>query len=252
MIGSSTTDPCSSPHRQEADGHIHAHAAIAVKSESGQKLHPSRETFSQWRAWMPSTPKPRRPEDGDVGALSEPRRRAMVRKTRRLLPRPSASAPRQGSARPCLRGRSCQSRAGSIGLAGRIQVARANPIRLPVTPAARRAVGEGLVAWKAVATAQPENGMAQSMVERLSMAQVVGAILHAIGRRRSINSPGRTPIWASPPDGSDLRHMNEAVSRTSELLDGDEETIPGSVAQYLETLANRVDLQRAQERVQHR
>ncbi|PZR75576.1 MAG: hypothetical protein DI537_44930, partial [Stutzerimonas stutzeri] len=34
---------------KEADGHIHAHAVIAVKSESGQKLHPSRETFSQWR-----------------------------------------------------------------------------------------------------------------------------------------------------------------------------------------------------------
>ncbi|KTS37112.1 hypothetical protein SB2_31260, partial [Methylobacterium radiotolerans] len=34
---------------QEADGHIHAHAVIAVRSESGQKIHPSRETFSDWR-----------------------------------------------------------------------------------------------------------------------------------------------------------------------------------------------------------
>ena len=34
---------------READGHIHAHAVIAVKSKSGQRIHPGPETFREWR-----------------------------------------------------------------------------------------------------------------------------------------------------------------------------------------------------------
>ncbi|HEV7324891.1 MAG TPA: relaxase/mobilization nuclease domain-containing protein [Bosea sp. (in: a-proteobacteria)] len=234
---------------KEADGHIHAHAVIAVKSESGQKLHPSRETFSQWRQVyaqhaqaeglkIVATSARERASSQSYG----PKDKAIVAAAER--PRLGREARDQAYvADPANRGLIDRARR-------RIQVARANPIRLPVTPAARRAVGEGLVAWKAVATAQPENGMAQSMVERLSMAQAVGAILHAIGRRvdqltRENSNMGVT----SEQMAKDLRHMNEAVSRTSELLDGEtKKQFREASARYLETLANRVDLQRAQER----
>lgn len=47
----------------------------------------------------------------------------------------------------------------------------------------------------------------------------------------------------------DLRLMNEAVSRTSDLLDGQtKQQFREASSRYLETLANRVDLQRAAER----
>ena len=47
----------------------------------------------------------------------------------------------------------------------------------------------------------------------------------------------------------DLAVMNEAVSRTSDLLDGGtKQQFQEASARYLETLANRIDLQRAQER----
>lgn len=46
----------------------------------------------------------------------------------------------------------------------------------------------------------------------------------------------------------DLRRMNEAVSRTSDLLDGQtKQQFLETSARYLETLANRIDLQRMQE-----
>jgi hypothetical protein len=46
----------------------------------------------------------------------------------------------------------------------------------------------------------------------------------------------------------DLRLMNDAVSRTADLLDGaTKEQFREKSARYLETLANRIDLQRAQE-----
>ncbi|WP_447411701.1 relaxase/mobilization nuclease domain-containing protein, partial [Clostridium perfringens] len=34
---------------KEAEGHIHAHAIITVKNELGQKIHPGRDTFRDWR-----------------------------------------------------------------------------------------------------------------------------------------------------------------------------------------------------------
>lgn len=47
----------------------------------------------------------------------------------------------------------------------------------------------------------------------------------------------------------DLRLMNDAVSRTSDLLDGEtKQQFRETSARYLETLANRIDLQRIQER----
>ena len=47
----------------------------------------------------------------------------------------------------------------------------------------------------------------------------------------------------------DLRLMNDAVSRTSDLLDGEtKQQFRETSARYLETLANRIDLQQMQER----
>lgn len=113
----------------------------------------------------------------------------------------------------------------------------------------RKVVNESIVAWKAVTVEQPSNRMAKDMLERLLMAQTVGAILHTIGKRvELLSKEGDMPI-TSEQMVQDLRLMNEAVSRTSDLLDGEtKQQFRETSARYLETLANRIDLQRMQER----
>jgi hypothetical protein len=87
------------------------------------------------------------------------------------------------------------------------------------------------------------------MLERLLMAQTVGAILHTIGKRvEFLAKESEMPI-TSEQMVQDLRLMNEAVSRTSDLLDGEtKQQFRETSARYLERLANRIDLQRLQER----
>lgn len=128
-------------------------------------------------------------------------------------------------------------------------MARTNPIRLPMSAPDRKVVNESIVAWKAVTVEQPSNRMAKDMLERLLMAQTVGAILHTIGKRvELLSKEGDMPI-TSEQMVQDLRLMNEAVSRTSDLLDGEtKQQFRETSARYLETLANRIDLQRMQER----
>lgn len=234
---------------KEAEGHIHAHAVIAVKSETGQKLHPSRETFSEWRQVYAQHAQ----AEGLKIVATSARERAS---SQSYGPKDKAIVAAAERPRP---GREARDRAYAADPANRrlidnarqrIQVARSNPIRLPMASAARRAVVEGLDAWKAVALAQPDNVVARTMVERLSMAQAAGAILQTIGRRvdQLIRENPEMTV-TSEQMAKDLRSMNEAVSRTSDLLEGEtKKQFREASARYLETLANRVDLQRAQER----
>ena len=234
---------------KEAEGHIHAHAVIAVKSESGQKLHPSRETFAEWRQVyaqhaqaeglkIVATSARERASSQSYG----PKDKAIVATAERPRPRREARD-RAYAADPANRKLIDNAR-------HRIQVARANPIHLPMTSAARRAVVEGLDAWKVVASAQPDNVVARTMVERLSMTQAVGAILHTIGRRvDQLTRENPAMTVTSEQMAKDLRRMNEAVSRTSDLLEGEtKKQFRDASARYLETFANRIDLRRAEER----
>ncbi|MFD2029514.1 hypothetical protein ACFSKM_02605 [Ancylobacter dichloromethanicus] len=132
----------------------------------------------------------------------------------------------------------------------RIETARTNPIRLPRSDDDRKAVNESLIAWKTVSADQPGNPIAKDMLERLVMAQTVGAILHTIERRvDQLTKEEPAMAVSSEQMVRDLRLMNEAVSRTGDLLDGEtKQQFREASARYLETLANRVDLQRASER----
>lgn len=86
------------------------------------------------------------------------------------------------------------------------------------------------------------------MLERLTMAQTIGAILHAIENRVQNLSKEDAMAVTSERMAKDLRLMNEAVARTTDLLEGaTKEQFREMSARYLETLANRIDLQRAQE-----
>ena len=233
---------------KESAGHIHAHAVITVKNELGQKIHPNRETFAEWREVyaqhaqaqglkIVATSAKERASSQSYG----PKDKAIVEAADR--PRPAREArDRAYAADPANQRLIDNARQ-------RIQKAKTNPIRLPMSAPDRKVVNESIVAWKAVAVEQPSNRMAKDMLERLLMAQTVGAILHTIGKRvEFLTKEGEMPI-TSEQMVQDLRLMNEAVSRTSDLLDGEtKQQFRETSARYLETLANRIDLQRMQER----
>jgi type IV secretion system T-DNA border endonuclease VirD2 len=200
-------------------GHIHAHAVITVKNESGQKIHPNRDTFAEWREAyaqhaqaeglkIVATSAKERASSQSYGAKDK----AIVDAADR--PRPAREArDRAYAADPANRRLIDNARQ-------RIRVAKTNPIRLPMSAPDRKVVNDGMVAWRTVALEQPSSAVAKDMLERLLMAQTVGAILHTIGQRvELLIKEGEMPI-TSERMAQDLRLMNDAVSRTGDLLDG--------------------------------
>ncbi|MDF2119192.1 relaxase/mobilization nuclease domain-containing protein [Roseiarcaceae bacterium H3SJ34-1] len=233
---------------KEAAGHIHAHAVITVKNEFGQKIHPNRGTFGEWREvyaqhaqaqglHVVATSAKERASSQSYG----PKDKAIVEVADR--PRPAREArDRAYAAHPANRRLIDNARQ-------RIRTAKTNPIRLPMSAPDRRVVNESITAWKAVAIERPSNALAKNMLERLLMAQAVGGILHTIGNRvEYLTKENEMPV-TSQQMVQDLRLMNDAVSRTSDLLDGEtKQQFRETSARYLQTLANRIDLQRMQER----
>jgi hypothetical protein len=233
---------------KESAGHIHAHAVITVKNESGQKIHPNRDTFAEWREVyaqhaqaqglkIVATTAKERASSQSYG----PKHKAIVEAADR--PRAAREARDRAYAADPFNQRLIDN------ARQRIRVARTNPIRLPMSAPDRKVVNESLLAWKTVAAEQPSNGAAKDMLERLLMAQTVGAILHTIGKRvEFLTRESEMPI-TSEQMLQDLRLMNDAVSRTSDLLDGEtKQQFRETSARYLKTLANRIDLQRMRER----
>ncbi|MFG1466147.1 relaxase/mobilization nuclease domain-containing protein [Xanthobacter sp. DSM 24535] len=233
---------------RESDGHIHIHAVITVKNESGQKIHPGP---SEFRGWRESYAQHAQAEGLKIVATSAMERasaqsygardKAIVDVAER--PRPAREArDRAYAAEPANQRLIDNARQ-------RIAAARTNPIRLPASEPERRVVNESVDAWSTVAREQPDNTVAKDMLERLTMAQTVGTILHTIGKRVDhLTKEDQHMAITSEQMAKDLRLMNEAVSRTSDLLDGEtKQQFRETSARYLETLANRVDLQRAQE-----
>ena len=233
---------------KEADGHIHAHAVIAVRNEAGQKIHPSRDTFRVWREayaehaqaqglMVVATSARERASSQSYG----PRDKAIVDVAER--PRPAREARDRGYASHPDNQRLIEN------ARHRISTARSNPTRLPTSEPARQAVVESVAAWREVAREQPTNDVAKEMLTRLTMAQTVGAILHKIGMRVNHLTKERDDMAiTSEKMVRDLRLMNEAVSRTSDLLEGQtKQQFQEASARYLETLANRIDVHRVQE-----
>jgi len=236
---------------REGDGHIHVHAVITVKSETGQKMHPGPSAF---RSWRESYAEHAQAEGLKIVATSAmerasqqsygPRDKAIVDVAER--PRPQRS-PRDSTYAAGNQRRISDARR-------RIELARANPIRIPMSASEQRVLKHSADAWNTVAREQPENPIANAMLERVSLAQTVGAILLTIGQRVQHLTRETTdmPITAEKM-ARDLRLMNEAISNTSDLLEGEtKKQFREASARYLETLATRLDLQRASEAgVQH-
>lgn len=234
---------------KEAEGHIHAHAVITVKSESGQKLHPSSDTFREWRQAYAAHAQTEGLKIVATAARERASSQSYGPKDKAIVQ--VADQPRsEREARDRAYAADPANRRMIDNARQRIAVARANPIRMAVSHSERRVVNDSIDAWRIVLGEQPGNKVAKDMLERLTFAQTVGGILNTIAQRvEHLTKEGSDMAVTSEQMAKDLRLMNEAVSRTSDLLDGaTKQQFRKASARYMETLANRLDLQRIAER----
>ncbi|MBX9910625.1 MAG: relaxase/mobilization nuclease domain-containing protein [Beijerinckiaceae bacterium] len=235
---------------KETQGHIHAHAVITVKNESGQKIHPNRDDFRTWRQVYAEHARAQGLKIVATSAMERASSQSYGAKDKAIVdvaerPRPQReSRDRNYAADPINHGLIEKARQ-------RIATARENPVKLPLNDADRQAVSDGLKAWSVVAREASSGTPAAEMVQRLTMAQTLGGIIHTIEKRlqQRLGKEDKPMAITSEQMAKDLRAMNDAVSRTTDLLDGaTKDQFRETSARYLETLAMRVDFQRMQER----
>ncbi len=234
---------------KEAEGHVHAHAVVAVRSESGQKLHPSREMFGRWRQCYAEHAKAEGLKIVAIAARERASSQSYGARDKAIVA--TTDRPRPGrEARDRAYGADPANHSVIENARQRIKLARTNPIRMAVAEADRKVCFESLQAWRVVVCEQPDNVFAKDMLERLMKAQAIGSVLKGIGKRVEKLTQERPDMAVTSEQMvKDLRLMNEAVSRTTELLDGaTKQQFREAASRYLVTLANRVDLQRAAER----
>jgi type IV secretory pathway VirD2 relaxase len=246
-----------------ATGHIHAHAIVAVRSESGTKLHPGPNDLAQWRVNYAAHAREHGLEVVATRAAEQassrsygPRDKSIVdvaanpRPERKEQDRAYAGDPRNA----LLIARASQ----------RIEMARANPVRIPITERERAGVVENLEHWRGLAKVDPANETATAMVTRLSAAKAAGDVMGAL---KAIASPTATNHANPPPADKvrgpemtdrpqvsadamlrDLRLMNQQIAEVvTALPEGSRANFTRQAAAYLEKIAERIDQQRAQE-----
>ena len=143
-------------------------------------------------------------------------------------------------------------------------IARANPVRIPMTERERAGVSESLAHWRGLAKADPTNETARTMAEQLFVAKEAGDALNTL---RAVVSPKqaapshpssikntRAPEMTENAEKSadamlrDLRQMNHRIAEvTSMLPEGSRERFTAQASRYLDKIAERIDQQRVQE-----
>ncbi|WP_284180154.1 relaxase/mobilization nuclease domain-containing protein [Rhabdaerophilum sp. SD176] len=251
-------------HTDKAEaGHIHAHAIVAVRSESGTKLHPGPTDLAQWRVNYASHAREHGLKVVATRAAEQASSRSYGPKDKSIVdvatnPRPKrkeqdrayASDPRNANLI-----RNAQER---------MAIARANPIRIPMTGRERAGVSENLEHWQGLAKADPAHEVARAMVDRLSVAKEAGDAINAL---RAVLSPEQVAPSHPSPNNSvrapemtenaeksadamlrDLRLMNQRIAEVTNLLpEGSRQRFTQQATGYLEKIAERIDQQQAQE-----
>jgi len=249
-------------HTDKAEaGHIHAHAIVAVRSETGTKLHPGPSDLAQWRVSYAAHAREHglqvvatRSAEQASSSSYGPKDKSIVdvattpRPERQEQDRAYASDPKNANLI-----RDAQER---------MATARANPIRIPETDRERAGVKESLEHWRTEAKARPENDLARTMVQRLVAANEAGNALYTLkqattpeDRKPAQQSLSETPAPAmtqQPKSASDmlldLRLLNQKAADVAALLpEGSRAKFLERAGTYLEKIAERVDQQRAEE-----
>jgi len=251
-------------HTDKAEaGHIHAHAIVAVRSETGKKLHPGPSDLAQWRVHYAAHAREHGLQVVATRAAEQASSRSYGPKDKSIVdvattPRPErkeqdrayASDPRNADLI-----RNAQER---------METARANPIRIPETERERAGVKESLEHWRTEAKASPESDLARTMVQRLTAANEAGTFIKDLKQSVSpeANKPTQQPIpspetpapaMTDQPKSAadmlqDLRLLNQKAADVAALLpEGSRAKFLERAGTYLEKIAERVDQQRGEE-----
>ena len=228
-----------------SEGHIHAHAIVALRSEGGQKLHPGRQDFALWRRTyaaeaqahgikIVATHAAERASSQSYG----PRDKAIVDAADRPRPHREARDRAYAEKNPRVVANARE----------RIETARANPIRLPRTDWEKTIANESVTAWSAAAKGAEFVIPVREMRNRVAVAATSVAIIDSIAKRIEAYETGGSNMAEASAEQMyrDLRTIDKTIQSVAEQLSGPTRQAFLERSQpYLMRLAARVDVQRA-------
>jgi hypothetical protein len=227
--------------KENGQGHIHAHAVVAMRGQDGAKLHPNIQTFKAWRETFAEKAQGEGLKIVATAASERASSQSYGAKDKAIVD--AADTPRQGREKQDL----AYARHNPQVVAKarhRMTVARINPARFAVTEKQRKAANSDLAEWRAIAGRQPNNPVAADNVIRLGEALVAGAAIRDI----LAMSKGDVSMANAQAMSDTLARMNRTVEQASvSLSDKSRQTFTERATKVLTSYAARVDLQRLAE-----
>lgn len=234
-------------HTDKADaGHVHAHVIVAVRDAEGVKIHPGPQDFRHWRETFA--------EHAQMQGLKIVATSAAERASSQSYgPRDKAIVDAADHPRPR---REARDRAYASDPANkmlidnarrRIEIARANPIRMPATERQLAVANESTSTWRQLAQEEPQSATASTLAQRMQFSQAAGQAIVTLANQAIITQTVRSsamPITAAQME-SDLKLLNEAVDKVGAVLPTDTRAaFFERSGRFLEKLAARADMQR--------
>ncbi|MER9606595.1 hypothetical protein [Mesorhizobium sp. M0243] len=226
----------------EEGGHIHVHAIVAVKGEDGERLRPGPAQLREWRALyaqhaqaqgmkIVATSAAYRASSQSYG----PRDKAIVATAEK--PRPGRETRDRAYARanPHVIEKARQ----------RIDYARANPIKIPISARQLQATQASLRDWHSVAASRPDNAIASQFIDRMTQAFRSGTVVVAIRDGKGVQMSSDA---TADQMRENLKQINETVNNTAAMMNGQTKAeFLRRAAPTMELLAIRTDLKSLQE-----
>jgi type IV secretory pathway VirD2 relaxase len=233
---------------RETDGHIHAHAIVAVRDENGIKIHPNRQIFAGWRAGFAMAAQAHGLKIAATGAMERASSQSYGPRDKAIVD--AADRPRAGREDRDIAYAERPANAAMIANARRrIETARTNPVRIPITERQRQVVNASLGAWSAMAKQEPHNTIALSMTDRLSLSFAAGQVLSTVEQTTKAYQKEEVAMAITAARmTSDLQTLNKLVNTVAEKLPPESRrAFTERSGEYLEIMAGRLDLQRQKE-----
>lgn len=222
-------------------GRIHAHAVIAVRGETGEKLRPSRLGFLSWREAFAQ-----KAQEQGLKMVATVARQQASSQSYGKFDKAIVNAedhPREGREKADI---AYNRRFPHVAAAARhrMSVARVNPPSWAVTEKQRVVIGASLASWEQIIKSQPANLFAQEQAERLKTSLNGGVFLGQLLQFAQKGEPTMTAIQMA----ASLARMNEIVDKTSaELSPETRAAFRERTSKVLTDFGTRIDLKRLAE-----
>ena len=227
--------------KAESASHIHAHAIIAVRSEEGQKLRTGPAVLNAWREAYAAQAQAQGLKIVATRAMEQASSQSYGAKDRAIV----QTAESQRAGREDRDRAYARENANLVENARkRIENARTNPAKQPVTERQRLVVNTSLSTWQQQLRTEPTNAVAQENVFRLSIATFAGATIHNIDASRK----GQIMAGTAAEMKEALKTINRETVAHASTLNGEEkaEFLARTSAAMLQ-MATSVDLKQAEE-----